>query len=141
VTATIVNGYHVVGDIPARSPLPHPTHPEKGLYFKTIRALSLSNGEVVFGCVDCTYTAPSPMQVRAHRASHSRGRGRGVGAPAMTTGAHRAPADPVTIDDLVARLTVLSKVESERDRWRTRAIAAERKLAALGRHLADMVHK
>jgi hypothetical protein len=140
MTATIVNGYHVVSDIPARSPLPHPTDSDKALYFKTIRALSLSNGEVVYGCVDCTYTADTTFKVRAHRSHHPRTKGRGGGANGVRAGAHRAP-DTITIDDLVSRLTALAKMEGERDRWRTRAIAAERKLAALGRHLTEMVHK
>jgi len=135
MTATIVDGYHVIADRPAPSPLPHPTDPTKTLYFKTIRHLVLSNMEVVYGCVDCTYTADTTFKVRAHRSHHAVRRATPPTTPSGG-GAHRA-TEAITVDNLVARLSALSKVEGDRDRWRTRAIAAERRLAALHRALAS----
>lgn len=134
-TGQTIKGEVVTADMPARSPLPHPTDPHQHLYYKTIRELWLMGGGIVYGCTDCDYTGPTVYSVRAHRSTHTPRRP--TTAPVTPHG--ETPADIATLDALMARLAAIGKLQSERDRWRTKAIAAERQLAALRRSLSKVV--
>jgi hypothetical protein len=134
MTATHVNGREVVAEEPAASPL---STPERPIYFRQIRRLLLADGSEVFGCVHCDFTASAAGRVRGHLAKHFPP---GTSSPAGT-GRRKHPQ--IDVDELVARLARgdaavarLTAAAKECDRWKKRALDAERHLAIIRRALA-----
>lgn len=131
MTATHVNGLEVITDEPAEAPLSTADRP---VFFKQIRRLLLADGDEVFGCVHCTYTADSVHRVRPHLGKHSR---RGTDPRPGAVPTMRPQAD---VAELLARLAKgdtaraeLSTAQRERNRWKRRALDAERDLETIRR--------
>lgn len=59
-----VGDVKVVSDVVYASPL---SRPGRIVPIHGIRTLTLSDGEVVYGCRDCDFTDPSPGKIRGHR--------------------------------------------------------------------------
>lgn len=131
----VVEGQQVVADDLCETAL---STPERRVYFKRIRKLTLADGVVVHACTECDYVRPHWNQVRPHLSKHSEGR------PAL-------PAIPPVADEIADMrvgdlLEIAKRVEvqarhidrliDEVSGWKTRAQDAERRLAAMRRALA-----
>lgn len=115
MTATHVNGVPVIAAEPAVSNFKNQATGENLRYRQMLRLL-LEDGSEVFGCLHCDYTSPNLNSVRPHLNKHrlSLEIGNGHGG--------------VDIAGLVKRLQAVEVVEADRDRWKARAIDAEREL-------------
>lgn len=112
-----VNGLAVVASEPAPSQLKRDGKP---VPFKQILRLLLADGSEVYGCVHCDYTSPNPNSVRPHLNAHRNGK------PPLTAGG-------VDVREVLRRLNAVDGIQADRDRWRDRAITAERDLSNLRR--------
>lgn len=99
---------------------PAETNLGNGATYRTVRKLTMKDGTVLYGCVECEYdyAANNPMAVAAH---------------VRTT--HRVVVDitaikDITITDLI-RAAADHEVANNANEWKTRALAAERDLAKL----------
>lgn len=119
MTATTVNGQDVITAVPATAPIT--TRDGDPILFKQTMRLLLADGSEVFGCIHCDYTHASLSGVRPHLKVHAGPK------PPKTTGGGRS----MTLDQLVAAVARLGEVEADRDRWKSRAVKAEKSLTTL----------
>lgn len=119
MTTRVVYGHAVVAENPAPSSLTDKNG--NPVYFKQIRTLTLDNGDVVYGCAHCDYTAETVNSVRPHLNKHRDVKPRPAASSAVT----------VLAEENV-RLT------AEVERWRQRARDAEKTLAAIRRAWAKV---
>lgn len=122
-----VDGLKVVADEPAPSPLPA-RNGGTTITFRTLRILTLENGEKTFGCGDCDFAGPRG-EVQKHRyAEHDAPR------PGRRAAEAPIPADlaDITVGELWAMRGeyaawghLVTDLEIKLDDWRQRALAAE----------------
>jgi len=165
MTATTVDGWTVVKDDPAPSPMRTPQG--RRIYYRQIRQLTLTNGDEVFGCAHCTYFDRNRANVLRHLRTH-----KGQAKPAETVVPRETiPPTPEVVpferpdsigrapryddlDNVVKRMEQAMRVfrqaererdswrkladraNEDRDRWRARAIEAERILDRLSAALS-----
>lgn len=118
MTARTVNGLEVIEDQPTVSPIK--AFDGRQVTWTQTRTLLLADGSTIYGCAHCEFTSTNVLSIRPHLGKHNGAKG--DRAPSSTTG---------DVDALIRRLQELTKIEADRDRWRERAKAAERDLAAL----------
>lgn len=121
MTATHVDGRAVIADEPTRAPISQRNGDP--VYWQQIRTLLLEDESTLYGCVHCDYTAEKPGSIRPHLKKHT------SRAPAP------AAAADMSLTDLLAKIAQLETVTADRDRWRRRALDAERKLSTMRRAL------
>jgi hypothetical protein len=119
MTATEVNGVAVVADEPTAAPIK--TRSGVPVLWVQTRTLLLADGTIIYGCVHCDYTRDNMHLIRPHLNKHR---------DLKTTGS-KAPSRSMTLDQLLARVENLSKVEADRDHWKARAVKAEKSLNTL----------
>lgn len=116
-TKRFIDGHEVVDDQPTAAPIKalngQPVH------WKQIRTLRLSNGDTVYGCAHCDYAANTPNSVRPHLNAHRNGRK-----------SRHVSGD---VEQVLAQLAHLDELTKDRDRWKQRALKAERDLRAIRR--------
>jgi hypothetical protein len=120
VTATHVDGVEVLADEAAKAAMV--SRDGSPIYFKQIRELLLADGQTVYGCVHCDYTANSVNRVRPHLNKHRTDKVRGGTSDAL-------------LRQLVAKVAELEIVTRERDEYKRRAQAAEKSLRDLRKAL------
>lgn len=145
MTATHVNGVEVVATEPVDSPL---STPENRIQFTRIVKLLLANDSEVHGCTECTFTAVRVGSVRSHLGQahpSARANGRRGQHPEPPTNGHAPDVNAMTIGELlntgtqVAALTVaLERLANDRDDWKARAKAAEKRLNAMRNALGTL---
>ncbi|TDQ01287.1 hypothetical protein [Labedaea rhizosphaerae] len=108
-----VNGQEVIADEPTPAPISHDGRP---VVWQQTRTLLLADGSTVYGCAHCTYTSPNVRSIRPHLSKHKRTR--------ATTS-----SDPVAA--LVKQLGQVEEITKDRDRWKIRALKAEKSLKTL----------
>lgn len=118
MTATHVNGVEVIADEPTTSPIT--AKDGSPVLWHQTRTLLLADGSTVYGCVHCDYTSPNANSVRPHLNRHRN-----------NSSASKSTPGDLSLNELVARLADLDKVTADRDEWKRRALAAEKRLKAL----------
>lgn len=93
-----------------------------------LTALLLEDGSIVYGCVHCDYTSERPGGVRPHLGKHA------VRPSGRPPNRRPVPKD-LTVADLLSAAAQIDKLTADRDAWKTRAVKAEREMAALRRLL------
>lgn len=121
MTATTVSGIAVIASEPAISTIR--TRDDQPIHFVQILRLLLEDGSTTFGCIHCDFTGASPAAIRPHLRVHV--------DPATRPTTGRAAAKTMTLDQLIARVADLKRIEGERDGWKARALDAEKKLTTL----------
>jgi hypothetical protein len=121
MTATEVNGIAVVSDEPRQAPFRD--NGGNTVYQPQTRVLTLADGSVVYGCQHCDYTSANPNSIRPHLGRHS---GRPRKSKTATGSSLNLP-----LAELMERLDQLAAVTEDRDAWKSRALAAERRLKQL----------
>jgi hypothetical protein len=116
LTATEVDGLAVVDDEPLAAPFKNRAG-EPVLMHRT-RVLTLVDGSVIYGCAECDYTNPNPHSIRPHLNKHST-KPRVNGTLNMS------------VKDLMRRLESFGTLSEDRDKWKDRALTAERRLKQL----------
>lgn len=124
MTATEVNGVDVVSDEPTQAPMNMADG--RPIVWTQTRTLVLKDGSVVYGCQHCDYTSPNILSIRPHLNKH---RTRGSSTSRRS--------DDVSLNQLLRRLSELDAIESDRDKWRRRALDAEHRLRTLRKALAS----
>jgi hypothetical protein len=114
VTASHVDGVAVIAVENARSSWKDRKTGEH-LEYRQMLKLLLEDGREVYGCLHCDYTHPNLNSVRPHLNKH---RLRAV----------QDEGGSLDLVDLARRLQRYARLEQDRDRWRTRALDAEREL-------------
>ncbi|GLF98261.1 hypothetical protein [Streptomyces yaizuensis] len=94
------------------------------MYFTRIAELLLDDGSTVHGCkvTDCTFTG-SVGEVRAHLAAH-----KDTSDPAPPA---RSQLLGLTTAQLLEKAAAADRITKDRDRWKSRALTAERKLKSI----------
>lgn len=123
MTATQVDGIPVVEDEPTVAPIT--TNGGKPVLWQQTRTLLLEDGRIVYGCAHCDFVRDNANAIRPHLRAHA-------DRPKAAANNGKPDAGSMTLDDLLARLGELAKVEAERDRWKAEALKAKRQLKALG---------
>lgn len=117
-----IGGVAVVADRRAATGGKHPKTGEP-LRLKQVRDLLLADGTHIYGCAHCDYTNTNLHSMRPHLNKH-----RDRKAATALNG-----AAGISLADVIARLGAGAALEADRDRWRDRALAAERDLGSLRR--------
>ena len=122
MTATHVDGVAVVADEPAETGIADgagtPVH------YKRIRKLLLADDRIMYGCSECDFTRPTAAQIRPHMNKH-----RAPDAPPKRSRARML--QELTLAELLAKVELLEDLTADRDRWKSRALKAERSLGTL----------
>lgn len=118
MTVTHVDGVEVVANVDTLSPLSKNTNAP--IYWTQVRTLHLADGSTAFGCDKCDQIFDRATQVRPHLNSHRKDK--------RVTGTRIAGT---ASSDRQAMKKKISRLERSRDDWRSRAMAAERSLAAM----------
>lgn len=118
----------VLLDKPTLSPIE--TRKGAPVYWDSIRTLSLATGQTVYGCADCDYAAASHLQVRPHRNAH-----RKVKADGDTSSVAGVVKDVRT---LIRKVESVDKLTADLNKWKARALDAERDLSALRQALGKV---
>lgn len=141
----VVDGLLVVKDEPLLSPLS--ARLGRPVPFPTIRFLTLADRSTRHACADCPDVVGTRGEVKKHRIDHH---GEATGAARRKAGTLPG-GQPVlspnalsmTLGELIQVANAVdgwedthALVEAERDAWRERALAAERRLAAFERALS-----
>lgn len=104
--------------------------------YKQIRELLLADGSITYGCAHCSETSPDIMVIFRHLRTHKPATIRRPkpkkAAPKPDTNGHKAEGDGLVIQ-LVE--TEIAKLTMQRDRYKARALKAERELAKVRRAL------
>lgn len=85
------------------------------LEYRQMLKLLLADGRELYGCLHCDYTHENLNSIRPHLNKHR--------LPDLGNG-----LAGLDIPGLIKRLSDVDRVETERDRWKTRALDAEREL-------------
>lgn len=125
MTATHVDGHQVVSDSPTQSPIR--TKDGEVIWWPQTRTPLLADGSTVFGCAHCDYTNLNPLSIRPHLGKHTMKKTPTDVAPPTLGG--------ITVAELVQRLSEAETVRTDRDQWKTRALAAEKSLRVLRKAL------
>ncbi|GAB2964143.1 hypothetical protein [Saccharothrix stipae] len=122
MTATSVNGVNVVMDEPTRSPISDRSGRE--VVWTQTRTLTLADGTIVYGCAHCDYTSPNRNSIRPHLQKHNAGKNPKPPKPLLVSG-------DLSLNTMLEKLADADRAIAERDGWKRRALAAERKLSNL----------
>lgn len=125
MTATQVDGVAVVATEPAFSNWKNSRTGEPFALKQVVRLL-LEDGREVFGCTWCDYSHERMESVRPHLNKH-----RDEKRAAQTNVA-------TEFSGLVAKLQAAAGLAEDRDRWKARAVAAERELAKVRKALGAL---
>lgn len=125
MTASSVNGVEVIADEPTRSPLTD--RAGKPVIWTQTRTLLLEDGSTVYGCLHCDYTSPNQNSIRPHLNRHI------TRKPQAGSARNGIPTADLPLSQIMRRLDALNAVEEDRDRWKARAVAPEKSMAALRR--------
>lgn len=134
MTATTVNGLAVVSDEAGVAPFTD--RAGNPVVQPQTRVLTLEDGSVVYGCLHCDYISTNKNSVRPHLGKHNSHRRNG--------NRHLADALSVrdmSLTDLLERLDHLDRTTADRDKWRARALKAERRLSSLRNALGVTVNE
>lgn len=123
--------YRIESDEPTRSPMSN-NKASKPVLWTSTRTLTLSNGDEVYGCVDCDYVAVNHLSVRPHRNTHRKNKL----TRSATTDGDVNPLD--RLREVLKKAEKAGDVAADRDRWKKRALDAERELSGL-RQMAERV--
>jgi hypothetical protein len=121
MTATEVNGLAVVTDEPHQAAFTDKAG--NPVLQRQTRVLTLEDNTVVYGCAHCDYTSRNPNSIRPHLGKHN-ARRRNTAQAALT-------GREMSLADVLERLATVDALTSDRDKWRARAMKAERRLTAL----------
>lgn len=127
MTAKQVGDKAVIADEPTEAPMTG--RDGKPLVWYQTRTLLLDDGTTTYGCAHCDYTNDNIRSIRPHLNAHA------TRKPSPRTG--RDPAN-LSLNELMGRLDDLAKVEADRDKWKQRAVVAERSLATLRKALREV---
>lgn len=116
-TKRFVDGHEVISDQPTEAPIS--ARNGQPVYWQQIRTLRLSNGDTAYGCAHCDYVSANPNSVRPHLNAHRNGR-----KSRHTSG---------DVEQVLQQLAHLDELTKDRDRWKQRALKAERDLRAIRR--------
>ncbi|GAA0632486.1 hypothetical protein GCM10010174_61940 [Kutzneria viridogrisea] len=125
MTATHVDGVEVIADEPTRSAFN--SRDGEPVYWKQNRTLLLADGRTVYGCLHCDYTSPNVHSIRPHLNRH-----RDLKQRQSVGGADD------TLSRMVRKLAEAEEIADDRDRWKARAVAAEKQLRTLRRALGNI---
>lgn len=114
-----INGHTVIEDQPTEAPIQ--TKAGTPIYWRQVRTLLLSNGELIYGCAHCDYTSTNPNSIRPHLSAHSNGKRKSN----TTTGSE--------VEHVLNQLSQLDRLRNELDHYKQRAHKAERDLRAIRR--------
>lgn len=127
VTATKAFGLEVLADEPTPSPISRPGAP---VTWDQTRTLLLEDGSTAYGCAHCDYVSRNVLSIRPHLSRH-KPREPKVTVKAKANG--HGSAD--SLASLLDQLGRLNEITTERDRWKARALSAEKTL----RRLRDII--
>lgn len=119
MTASVVNGLRVVTEGPTLAPIT--TRDGKAIWWEQTRTLHLEDGSTVYGCLHCDHTTTNVGGIRPHLRVH---------ADPDKPRAPRKKIGDQTLNGVLRRLEKLAKVEQERDKWKERALEAERTISS-----------
>lgn len=124
-----VRAVAVLLDKPTLSPIE--TRKGQPVYWDSIRTLSLATGDTVYGCADCDcdYAAPTHLQVRPHRNAHRE---------LKTDGGNSVAGVVKDVRSLIRKVESIDKLTTELNKWKARALDAERDLSALRQALGKV---
>jgi len=126
MTAAQVHGVEVIADQPAPTNISH--RDGTPVLYRQIRLLLLEDGTETYGCLHCDYTG-TVNQVRPHLNAH-----RGVKTPKPDMPSPgSAQVAGLDVGELIRRLKAHEALAQDRDRWKARALDAERDLTDLRR--------
>lgn len=111
MTATVAYGLEVLADEPTPSPI---SHQGQTIMWEQTRTLLLSDGSTAYGCLHCDYVSRNVLSIRPHLSKHTR--------------RQNVNGHATSVADLLAQLRQLSETSADRDRWRARALTAEKSL-------------
>lgn len=111
-------GRAVIADEPTRSPISD--HNGRVVYWQQIRTLTLDDGSTAYGCAHCEYASRNVRSIRPHLGKHNRRR----------SARGQVPGD-MSLNTLVEQLSTLTQVQADLDRWKARALKAEKSLRTL----------
>jgi hypothetical protein len=120
VTATKAFGLEVLADEPTPSPISRPGAP---VTWDQTRTLLLEDGSTAYGCAHCDYVSRNVLSIRPHLSRH-KPKGPKVTVTPKTNG--HGSAD--SLASLLDQLGRLNEITTERDKWKARALSAERTL-------------
>lgn len=128
VTATKAFGLEVLADEPTPSPISRPGAP---VTWEQTRTLLLEDGSTAYGCAHCDYVSRNVLSIRPHLSRHNR-KPRGDLKPSNGTNGHGSSDSLASLLDQLGRL---NEVTTERDKWKARALSAEKTL----RRIRDVI--
>jgi hypothetical protein len=121
VTARKAYGLEVLADAP--SPISRPGAP---VTWDQTRTLLLEDGSTAYGCAHCDYVSRNVLSIRPHLSKHKPREPKPGTVNGTKNGHGHASADSLT--SLLDQLGRLNEITTERDRWKARALSAEKVL-------------
>lgn len=134
MTVTSYNGLAVVRDEPGVAPFK--TKAGEPVIQPQTRVLTLEDGSVIYGCLHCEYISHNQHSIRPHLGKHNSRRRNG-----NTHLVDALSVRDMSLSDLLERLDHLDRITADRDRWRQRALKAERRLSSLRNALGVKVNE
>lgn len=119
-----VNRHVVVSDEPTTAPITTTTG--SPVYWQQIRTLTLANGDIIYGCAHCDYTADSFTSVRPHLNRHRDAKSQTNGQ--RTNGSARKAHSDGDVETLLEQLSQLQQLRQELEHYKARALKAEGRL-------------
>lgn len=122
MTATVAFGLEVLADEPTPSPISTNGHT---ITWEQTRTLLLADGSTAYGCVYCDYVSRNVLSIRPHLSKHNRRPREGKGSKGAATNGQTSLAS------LLDQLGRLNEIATDRDKWKARALTAEKALRAI----------
>ncbi len=116
MTATIAFGLEVLADEPTPSPI---SRDGQRIEWEQTRTLLLSDGSTAYGCLHCDYVSRNVLSIRPHLSKHNRRQ------------KHNDAIGEHSLAALVDQLKRLDEITTDRDKWKARALSAEKSLRAI----------